>query len=79
MAEIPGEKRVILDAGIPVYSDCLLCEHFTGGSYKKWTCKAFPAGIPMNIWKREIDHDKPIVGQNNPLVYRKRKKPLDKS
>ena len=79
MAEIPGEKRVVFDDGTPAYSDCIICEHFIGGHFKGWTCKAFPKGIPLNVWRRDIQHDKPLVGQGNDLVYRKRKKPLSEN
>jgi len=72
--EEPEEPVIVMDDGIPNYSDCLICRYYLmGGYFKHWKCKAFPQGIPLNIWCRDIQHDKPIVGQGNDLVYEKRK------
>ncbi|MCJ7572187.1 MAG: hypothetical protein MUO82_10000 [Candidatus Thermoplasmatota archaeon] len=39
-------------------SDCGKCKHLKGEGY----CKAYPDGIPMDIWTAKRKHDKPIPG-----------------
>lgn len=52
--------RVSLFSGV-----CSRCQHFNdsspfeGGSM---TCKAFPAGIPIEIWNGENTHIAPVPG-----------------
>lgn len=53
-----------IETTIPVYSDvCTLCRHFTR-VYGKRECRAFPEGIPMEIWMGENPHTKPYPGDN---------------
>ena len=40
---------------------CYLCEHFTGDLHNG-ICKAYPDGIPKNIWENEKEHNEPIEG-----------------
>lgn len=46
---------------------CFNCKHFIdNGNY---TCAAFPDGIPDEIIFGENDHEKPLKGQTNSIVY----------
>lgn len=51
--------RISLFSGI-----CSRCQHFDAMSPlgKKKVCKAFPDGIPGEIWLGENDHTKPFPG-----------------
>lgn len=40
---------------------CWACEHFSGDPDDR-TCKAFPEGIPAQIYWVMFDHRKPFVG-----------------
>lgn len=43
---------------------CLSCEHYTKDSPLSFpTCKAFPEGIPKEIWSGQVDHLKPCMGE----------------
>ena len=44
---------------------CFDCKHYRGDGI----CEAFPDRIPERILWGEIDHDKPLKGQKNDLVY----------
>lgn len=41
---------------------CTLCSHFT--TISKMTCKAFPEGIPGEIWSNKVSHRQPYSGDN---------------
>ncbi len=44
---------------------CLPCNHFYREIYSEIdekTCKAFPYGIPEEIWRGDNDHKKPYPG-----------------
>lgn len=45
--------------GVPI---CWACEHFRGR--EKRTCKAFPKGIPDQIYWHAYDHRAPFAGDN---------------
>ena len=48
---------------IPVYSEvCTYCKHWDWESDELRRCKAFPDGIPMEIWMGENDHREPFEG-----------------
>jgi len=44
------------------YRQCWSCKHLIEGTA---TCKAFPDGIPDEIWTNEVDHTTPYPGDNN--------------
>ncbi len=46
------------------YSNCLRCLHFSLETNRPnyHTCKAFPQGIPYEIWSGENEHKKPYTG-----------------
>lgn len=45
---------------------CLECKHF---DEKRWSCGAFPNGIPDEIKIDGGKHDKPLEGQKNDIVF----------
>ena len=62
---------------VPIYSDvCTLCVHqIIDGSLER-KCKAFPKGIPMEIWMGENPHTQPYPGDNGIQFEDVRKKAL---
>ena len=46
---------------IPV---CFECAHFRGAQNGKIVCLAFPNGIPTQLTKRGVIHDKPYPGDS---------------
>lgn len=50
-----------------IISNCLECKHFIHD--KKFTCKAFPKGIPNNILFNEVEHNKRIKGQSEEYIF----------
>lgn len=56
-----------LDGGMPILSvQCTWCRN--NNTTKDRVCKAFPFGIPDDIWLNETKHDHPIDGDNG-IVY----------
>ena len=56
---------------VPNYSKvCHLCLNLTDGHNK--TCKAFPGGIPKDIWVGWNPHTERHHGQNNDIVFKGR-------
>lgn len=47
---------------------CDTCKHYNGATK---TCKAFPNGIPLEIWNGLNDHSEPLTNQGNDIVYGK--------
>lgn len=41
---------------------CARCKHLKSSTDR--TCKAFPKGIPSQIWNGENDHTKPFKGDS---------------
>lgn len=59
-------KGIIIDKGhnIPVYSPvCTYCKHLAVEAEKR-SCKAFPGGIPLEIWLGLNKHTKSYFGDN---------------
>ena len=52
-------------------SQCSICKNYLKDS----KCKAFIDGIPEDIINAEKDHNKPIKGQGNNIIF----EPIDKS
>jgi len=50
-----------------IISNCLECKNFIHN--KKFTCKAFPEGIPDNILFNKKIHNKKIKGQTGDYIY----------
>lgn len=50
-----------------ILSRCLDCKNFIDN--KKFTCRAFPDGIPDNILFNKIKHNKKIKGQTEEYIY----------
>lgn len=60
------QMTATIDKGhdIPVYSKvCSLCTHLDLKSAGR-TCKAFPEGIPMDIWLGKNKHTEPFPGDH---------------
>lgn len=52
------------DFDIPVYSPvCTFCKNYISGREIR-KCRAFPDGIPDEIWTGENDHTKPYKGDH---------------
>lgn len=49
---------------------CVGCKHFIDD--KKFTCKAFPKGIPNKFIYNEKKHDRVVRGQTGDFVYEKK-------
>jgi len=61
-----GKLRVTIDKehNIPVYSPvCSFCKHLVI-SPKARVCRAFPDGIPLEIWLGLNQHTKPFQGDH---------------
>ena len=45
-------------------SQCVSCVHYQGqlSGKEMQSCKAFPKGIPDEIWKNEVKHDSAVDG-----------------
>jgi len=52
---------------------CFYCKHLLTVGFQerseRWTCKAFPAGIPPAIWSRSENHNWIIPGQVGKFQY----------
>ena len=47
-----------------IFSQCLDCKHFDFDNLNKNTCKAFPYGIPEDIFWNKIIHTQNIENDN---------------
>ncbi len=48
-------------------SICPVCKHYHGNNQIEFligTCDAYPDGIPIEVWKREINHIEPYSQDN---------------
>ena len=52
-------------------SRCLDCKNFIND--KKFTCKAFPKGIPKNILFNKIKHGYKLPGQTGDYIFEEKK------
>jgi len=50
-----------------IIARCISCKHFIND--KKFTCKAFPKGIPNKFIYNEKKHDHKVDGQTGDFVY----------
>ncbi len=51
------------ELAVPTFSSvCTFCQHWNRKSGR--TCKAFPKGVPMEIWLGENDHRTPFKGDH---------------
>jgi hypothetical protein len=64
-AKLHAEFRISVISRI-----CTLCNHFNRESPIRRRCKAFPEGIPLEIWKGENDHTQPFDDDNG-ILYKK--------
>lgn len=48
------------------YPACVMCKHLR----TDWKCAAFPKGIPDEIASGENQHNKPLKGQKNNVVFK---------
>ena len=69
--ELDGEEWIWQTA---FFSDpCTLCANLIDNT--KRTCKAFPKGIPREIWLGKNDHTKPYRGDGG-ILYQKIPQPV---
>ena len=47
-----------------IFSKCVDCKHFTGTREHPHVCKAFPDGIPDDVYWGKVSHDKPVDGDH---------------
>lgn len=52
------------------FSQCIHCVHFDRG--KRYTCLAFPGGIPESMLYEMGKHDEPLPRQTGTTVFEKR-------
>ena len=45
-------------------SKCMNCEYYIESDDMSDCCKAYPKGIPLEIFREEVDHTKPYKGDN---------------
>ena len=45
-----------------IMPDCMTCRHFYHDNINKNSCKAFPDGIPKEIFYDLVSHRKPYTG-----------------
>jgi hypothetical protein len=45
---------------------CDLCQHIL---IRRYTCEAFPQGIPEEILNKKNNHSKPLSEQGNEIVF----------
>ena len=55
-----SQKGVSVDGPLDISTQCLGCENFK--NKKRFTCRAFPKGIPSKIISGNFDHTKPFPG-----------------
>lgn len=54
------------------YSEqCSYCKHLLNDGIDR-KCRAFPEGIPKDIWKNKKKHDKPLKDQLNEIIFEKK-------
>ena len=62
---------------IELQPPCFYCKHLIDMGYQddneRWTCKAFPEGIPFMIWSRNTEHDQVEIVQEGKYVYKSKK------
>ena len=49
--------------------NCYIFKNVIDLTIKDKSCKAFPEGIPDNIFFHGEPHEKPVKGQGNSIVY----------
>lgn len=47
---------------------CIGCKHYGSRKDEKAVCKAFPKGIPLEIWNGKVDHFNSYP-EDNGIVY----------
>ena len=57
---------------------CISCLHFLKWDSELSVCKAFPNGIPLEIWHHEIDHLEPYE-EDNGYQYEEKNTKVDQS
>jgi len=63
------QDGILADVGVEISVQCLECEHLG----EPLTCEAFPKGIPKEILDGKIDHSKLLPGQENDIVFERKK------
>jgi len=48
-----------------VLTQCMKCKH----RITRKTCHAFPSGIPLDVRREVVIHDKPLENQEGDIVY----------
>jgi len=69
MNEVIRRFRFLLALGVEVETPCVACKHYKG----RGVCRAFPKGIPKEIFTGLSSHTLPIKGQKGKFVFEARK------
>lgn len=49
---------------------CISCMHYNSDDFEKFSCAAFPEGIPPMIIDGATKHSAPLPGQLNEIVFK---------
>jgi len=52
-----------------ILSKCFDCKYYNRYDNKKLSCKAYPEGIPENIFNNTIEHNKVLEGQTKEYIF----------
>ncbi len=74
---IPNSNDFLVPDSFGIMNFCRFCRYLHN-TIGKLTCDAFPQGIPKELIAVPIFHNKPMLGQENDIVFKSKfnKKPI---